>query len=229
LKRTVPVIIASAVGFVLVIAFFIPRTQAWGETAVLWFNILAAVAFVLGAGNLIKVQLESISARRPGWGFALVTLVAFFTMFIAGMLKIGVFPAGQYPEHAWSGKFESAGAPFGWMYNYIFSPITATMFASLAFYVASAAFRAFRAKNVEAILLLGTAFVVLIGNTAMARLTDPLPEYLAFLRLDVLVANLMSYVATGVTRAITIGVAVGVAATSLRILLGIDRPYLGRL
>ncbi|MBL9120712.1 MAG: hypothetical protein JNL80_12455 [Phycisphaerae bacterium] len=228
MKRAVPTLIAATVGFVLVIAFFIPATQSWGETAVVWFNILAGVAFILGGGNLVKVQLETISARRKGYGYAIVTLAAFFAMLAFGLLKIGVHPQAQYPLHPWAGPHDAPSSPFGWMYEYIFSPITATMFASLAFYVASAAFRAFRAKNVEAILLLGTAFLVLVGNTAIARITDALPESLAFLRLDSIVANLMTYLSTGAWRAITIGIAIGVAATSLRVLLGIDRPYLGR-
>lgn len=228
MKRAVPTLIAATVGFVLVVAFFIPATQSWGETAVVWFNILAGVAFILGGGNLVKVQLETISARRKGYGYAIVTLVAFFAMLAFGLLKIGVHPQAQYPLHPWAGPHDAPSSPFGWMYEYIFSPITATMFASLAFYVASAAFRAFRAKNVEAILLLGTAFLVLVGNTAIARITDALPESLAFLRLDSIVANLMTYLSTGAWRAITIGIAIGVAATSLRVLLGIDRPYLGR-
>lgn len=228
MRRLVPTLTASAVGFVLVIAFFIPSTQSWGERAVVWFNILAGVAFILGAGNLVKVQLETISLRRKGYGYAVVTLASFVLMLAFGLFKIGVQPEPQYPLHPWAGPHDAPSSPFGWMYDYIFSPITATMFASLAFYVASAAFRAFRAKNVEAILLLGTAFLVLLGNTAVARLTDGLPDALAFLRLDSLVANLMTYVSTGAWRAITIGVAVGVAATSLRVLLGIDRPYLGR-
>jgi energy-coupling factor transporter transmembrane protein EcfT len=228
MKRAVPTLIAAIAGFVLVIAFFIPSTQSWGEKAVVWFNILAGVAFVLGGGNLVKVQLETISSRRKGYGYAAVTLIAFFAMLSFGLFKIGVHPQAQYPLHPWAGAHDAPSSPFGWMYDYVFSPITATMFASLAFYVASAAFRAFRAKNIEAILLLATAFLVLIGNTAIARITDALPEQLAFLRLDSIVANLMTYLSTGAWRAITIGIAVGVAATSMRVLLGIDRPYLGR-
>ncbi len=228
MRRTIPILIASLAGFVLVVAFFIPSTQSWGEKAVIWFNILAGVAFVLGGANLMKVQLETISARREGWGYAMVTLVSFALMLVFGIFLVGVHPEDQYPAYRWSGKYDASGAPFGWMYDYIFSPITATMFASLAFYVASAAFRAFRAKNIEAILLLATAFIVLIGNTAIARLTDGLPPALSFLRLDNVVANIMGFVTTGAWRAITIGIAIGVAATSLRVLLGIDRPYLGR-
>lgn len=228
MNRAVPTLIAVGAGAVLVVAFFLPATQSWGETAVVWFNILAGVAFILGGGNLVKVQLEAISARRPGWGYAAVTLVSFLLMLGAGLFKIGVNPPEQYPTHVWAGPHDQPSSPFGWAYDYVFSPITATMFASLAFYVASAAFRAFRAKNVEAVLLLGTAILVLVGNTAVARLTDAFPDAIAFLRLDALVANLMTYLSTGAWRAITIGIAVGVAATSLRVLLGIDRPYLGR-
>jgi hypothetical protein len=225
MKRTVPVLIACVTGLVLVVAFFSPQSEASSEAAVTWFNILAAIAFVLGGGNLLKVQLETISARRPGWGYAAVVLVSFVATLAFGLLKVGVPPAPQYPAHAWSGQYDAPQTPFGWIFEYVLTPLTATMFASLAFYVASAAFRAFRAKNVEAILLLGTAFLVLLGRTAVANLTEGLPPAL---QLENIVAWIMSYISTAGTRAITIGIAVGVAATSLRVLLGIDRPYLGR-
>lgn len=228
MKRIAPVVIAIVVGYVLIVAFFIPATMSWGETAADWFSILAGVAFILGGSNLMKVQLESISARRPGWGYAVVVLVSFLVMLIAGLLKIGVPPEVQYPSHAWSGKYDAGVSVLGWIFKFVYTPLTATMFASLAFYVASAAFRAFRAKNFEAVLLLGTSFIVLLGNTAVARLTDGLPPQLSFLRIDQIVVNLMAYVTTGVNRAILIGIAIGVAATALRVLVGIDRPYLGR-
>ena len=48
-----------------------------------------------------------------------------------------------------------------WMYRAIFSPCQATMFSLLAFFVASASYRAFRAKTPEATVLLLAAFVIL--------------------------------------------------------------------
>ena len=141
-----------------------------------------------------------------------------------------LFAAAHEVKFPWSGQYLADGNPFWWLYRYLFTPLTATMFALLAFYVASAAFRAFRAKNFEAILLLGTAFIILLGRTfAGVILTGWIPENSAFagLRIDNLTVEIMRVVVTTGNRAIILGVALGVASTSLRVLLGIDRSYLG--
>ncbi|MHC4966643.1 MAG: hypothetical protein ACYTGE_17265, partial [Planctomycetota bacterium] len=118
--------------------------------------------------------------------------------------------------------------PFWWLYEYVFKPLQATTFAMLAFYVASAAFRAFRAKNIEAILLLGTAFVILLGRTfAGVVLTAWLPDWLSGLKLENLTVYIMQVFNTAGNRAIMIGIALGIASTSLKVLLGVDRSYLG--
>ncbi|WP_437202443.1 hypothetical protein [Planctomicrobium sp. SH664] len=139
-----------------------------------------------------------------------------------------LFLAAHEVKYPWSGDYSAGGTPFWWIYEYIFQPLLTTTFAVLAFYVASAAFRAFRAKNLEATLLLGTAFIILLGRTAAgAWLTGWLPESLAMFRIDQLTVYIMSIFNTAGNRAIMIGIALGIASTSLRVLLGIDRSYLG--
>jgi hypothetical protein len=231
MKRTVPLIITALGGFVLIIAFFIPYTEGWGDVAAIWFDVLAAIAFVLGGGNLLKMNLKRISDHRPGWGYAAVTLVAFLFTLTVGLGKIGVHPAENHPSVAWSGSYREIGGPFWWLYEYAFRPLTATMFAMLAFYVASAAFRAFRAKNLEATLLLGTAFIILLGRTyAGVWLTSWIPEDGAFsgLRIENLTVYIMSVFNTAGNRAIMIGIALGLASVSLKVILGVDRSYLGK-
>ena len=99
------------------------------------------------------------------------------------------------------------------------------MFALLACFIASAAFRAFRAKNTEAIILLSTAFIVLVGRTyAGTALTGWMPEALQF---DNLTGTIMNVFNLAGNRAITIGIGLGVVSLSLKILLGVDRSYLG--
>jgi hypothetical protein len=228
MKRTIPTIIASTAGFVLIIAYFIPRTQNWGEVASIWFDVLAAIAFVLGGGNLLKIHLVKVSDRASGWGYSAITLVAFLTTLFVGLAKLGINPAELYPDKVWSGSYREVGRPFWWLYQYAFVPLTATMFSMLAFYVASAAFRAFRARNVAATLLLGTAFIILLGRTfAGVWLTGWLPEPLSGLRIENLTVDIMRVFNTAGNRAIMIGIALGTASVSLKILLGVDRSFLG--
>ena len=228
MKRTIPLLITAITGFVLILAYFIPATQGWGEVVAIWFDILASIAFILGGGNLLKIHLTKLSNKEEGYGYSVVTLVAFIATLTIGLGKIGVSPNLQFPSYEWSGQYRSIGSPFWWIYEYVFKPLTATMFAMLAFYVASAAFRAFRAKNVEAILLLGTAFIILLGRTfAGVALTSWMPDVISGLRLENLTVTIMQVFNTAGNRAIMIGISLGVAATSLKVLLGVDRSYLG--
>jgi hypothetical protein len=229
MKRTVPLFIASITGFVLIAAYFIPYTESWGDKVMTWFDIVAAFAFVLGAGNLLKMHLKKISDRRPGWGYSAVTALAFLITLAVGLAKVGVPPSEKFPAFPWSGSYLHEGGAFWWIYQYVFLPLSATMFAMLAFYIASAAFRAFRAKNVEAIILLTTAFIVLLGRTyAGVVLTDGLPESLSFLRLEQFTEDtIMNVFNLAGTRAIMIGIGLGIVSTSLKVLLGVDRSYLG--
>ena len=131
-------------------------------------------------------------------------------------------------KYPWSGYYQYSGSPFWFTYEYAFKPLTATMFSLLAFYVASAAFRAFRAKNFEAFLLLGTAFIILLGRTyAGGWLSDLLPDFLSPLRIDNITLFIMSVINKAGNRAIMIGISLGIVSTSLKILLGVDRSYLG--
>ncbi|MEQ1760220.1 MAG: hypothetical protein ABL986_18035 [Vicinamibacterales bacterium] len=236
MKRTVPLLIASATGFILIVAYFVPPIQAWSEQVSVWFNILAAVAFILGGANLLGNHLKHISDRARGWGYSVVLIVSFLATLVAGLGKIGVNPSADFPDFAWSGTYRQIGSPFWFFYEYAFTPLTATIFAILAFFIASAAFRAFRAKNIEAGLLLGTAFIVLLGRTfagvALTSWIDPAVwsgfQYFTGLRIENLTVYIMAVFNTVGNRAIMIGIALGIVSTSLKILLGLDRSYLGK-
>jgi len=231
MKRRIPLLITTITGFVLVVSYFIPYTQNWGEKAAVWFDILAAMAFVLGGGNLLRVQLKKISDRAAGWGYAVIVVLSFMVTLFIGLGKIGVPPSPQFAAYSWSGAYDGPGTPFSYVFEYAFTPLTASIFAMLAFYIASAAFRAFRAKNLDATLLLGTAFIILLGRTfAGVLLTSWIPagSFFSGLKIENLTIYIMTVFTTAGNRAIMIGIALGMVATALKIILTVDKSYLGK-
>jgi hypothetical protein len=106
-----------------------------------------------------------------------------------------------------------------WIYFKFFAPLQATMFALLAFYVASATFRAFRARSLEATLLLVAGAVVMLGQVSLGN------EWTGGLAGEVK-DFLMNNFVKAAERAIVIGASFGVLATGLRIVLGLERSYL---
>jgi hypothetical protein len=155
--------------------------------------------------------------RRPDWRYSVVTLVSFAIVLVIGLTKVGGAPGLQ-------GDVAGPGTIFSWVFAAIYDPLLATLYSLLAFFVASAAYRAFRLRSPEASVLLVAATIVLLGRTPLGTaLGDRLPASLGFLRVDTLSTWVMNVPNVAGQRTILIGIALGVAAMTLRILLSVDR------
>jgi len=111
------------------------------------------------------------------------------------------------------------GTSFKWLYENALIPLDATMFALLAFFMASAAYRTFRARTPEATVLLVVAVIVMLGRVPIGEmLYKQAPQVCEWFMMVPTVAA---------KRGILFGVALGSIATSLRIILGIERSHLG--
>jgi hypothetical protein len=229
MKRNIPLIITFIAGITLIISEFIPHFpfgQITGELEI-WFLIISGFAIILGQMNLFKVNFMKIKYKKPNWQYFIVTLVSFTVMVILGILwgtqnNAGILGSGEGIATAMGSK------PFDYLVSNVYEHLQATMFSLLAFFIASAAYRAFIARTVESNLLLGAAVLVMLGNTSFgASLTGWLPESLSFLHLPKISGFIMDYPNTAGQRAIMIGAGLGILGSSLRIILGIERSYLG--
>ncbi len=114
---------------------------------------------------------------------------------------------------------------FSWFYENVQVPCGATIFSILAFFMASAAFRTFRAKNLAAAMLLAAAIIVMFGRVPISETVGAwFGHSQAFAKAADVV---MEYPNMAAKRGIMLGISLGVIAQSLRILLGIERSYLG--
>lgn len=204
-KRTFPLFIAFVLGLTFTLQYYIPHpaSEALLTEASVWNQIIAGFAIILGVGSLLQVHYAKIKRQEAGWGYSGVLFASMLVVLGAGL---------------WSqGKAE--GTSFGWLYNYVIVALQSTMFSLLAFFVASAAYRAFRARTPEASVLLIAAIIVMAGRV-------PLGEYL-LPSLGQLSDWIMNVPNTAAQRAILIGVSLGGIATSIKIIFGIERAYLG--
>ncbi len=221
MRRNIPLAVTFVVGMLLIVSVFLPPIETIGEDFGVFFSIIAVFAFFLGGGNLIKVHFGKIMKKSNDWEFSLVTVVGFFAMLIIGLFKIGA--PGDI-----STSVTAEGSYFQEMFVYLINPLQSTMYALLAFFVASASYRAFRAKNREATILLVAAFIILLGRTPLGMmLTGWIPESFSIFQVPNLAVWIMNSPNLAGQRAIMIGISLGVVAMSLRLILGIERTYLG--
>lgn len=229
MKRKIPLLITFFVGSIIIVSEFIPH-KPFGQISERlenWFLIISGFAIILGQLNLFKVNFLKIKYKQENWPYFVVTLVSFAIMVFVGLSwgtesNPGIFGNGEAISSTIGSK------PFDYLFNNVYQHLSATMFSLLAFFIASAAYRAFIARTVESNLLLIAAVLVMLGNTSLGSfLTGWLPESLSFLHLPKISEFIMKYPNTAGQRAIMIGAGLGLIGSSLRIILGIERSYLG--
>jgi hypothetical protein len=213
MRREVPLVLTAIVGLTMIIAHFIPPFNILKDLFEDWFFIVAAFAIYLGVLNLLRINVDKIYKKRRDWPFGLVVILGFLVITIPGLF----FSGGR--------SFSDMGTSFYYLYIHLYYPLSATMFALLAFFVASASYRAFRARNVESAMLLGAAFVMMLGRVPIGDwITAWLPEGY---RLGNAADWIMDFPQTAGQRAIMIGIALGVVSSALRVILGLERTMGG--
>ena len=213
MKRELPLLMTAVIGIFMILSFFVPHhlvgvpADFLQQCAV----IVAAFGYVLGGANALRVNLEGIARRQPDWPYKLVMVISLIATVVVGLAD------GR--------RWQEPGTASMFLYNQMYSPMQGTMFSLLAFFIASAAFRAVRIRTVEAGLLAAAALIVMLGRVPVGdALTSWLPEPI---RMSAVQEWIMNVPQNAAKRAILMGAAMGVMATGLRVILGIERSYLG--
>jgi hypothetical protein len=270
-KRQIPILIVAVVGAITLFGWFIdqPNIQSFvDDDATQWYDILASFAIILGALNLMKLQIQKVVRKKKGWPYSLIAIGGFIFAITAGFIVKGVDDSVA----VWGAHVTTEGTVFKWMFDYMFTPMSATMFSLLAFFVASASYRAFRIRNFEATLLLVAGIIIMIGRVPIGSLISSwfvmyilvltLGIYVNFWKKNkmitfgvvgiglaiVTIAGMMTgwpldkpgvfylpviqewiyfYPNVAGARAIMIGIGLGIFATSIRYILGIEKSYIG--
>ena len=195
--------IAIASGLIVLLGYLYPLDALVQARGMLtnWAVIVAAMAVLVGVGNLAFVHLDKIRNREKNSIYGIVLVVALLVTFVAG-LWLG--PNHQVLQIAMDA---------------IIVPVEASLMAILAVTLVYASIRLLRRRtDVMTVIFLVVALLFLFA--VMPTPIGPVPG-------DFLVLQFLRLFSDGGARGLLLGIALGALLTSLRVLFGIDRPYGG--
>jgi hypothetical protein len=170
--------------------------------------VVATMAFLLGPFILLRSHVGNLVRRRQGWLEGLV-----FVVFLAASLLAAAL------------REEQVRSVLSVLYDALFFGVLMAFFASsmalLAFYLVSAAHRAFRVSSLEAGLMMAAAAIVLLGQVPLGDwLTQGLPKSLQLASVTQWILGVPN---TAVQRAVMIGACGGAFVAGFRQWLGLGK------
>lgn len=205
-RRVIPLTIIAVCAILTIVDYFVkvPAINAAASEIGGWAVIISAFAIGLGTMYLVISQVRCIVRRDKGrWPFSIILLVSMGIYVLTGLL----------------GKSPGTDPYFMWIYSNVQVPVNISMTALLAPFIASAAYRAFRVRSLEAGLMLIAGVLVMLKNAPIGTAI-----WSGFGPVGGWVYDVPSMAAS---RGILIGVGVGTLALGLRTILGYERGALG--
>ncbi|MBN2145742.1 MAG: hypothetical protein JW726_00080 [Anaerolineales bacterium] len=204
------VIIAGVAGGLVLLGYVFPATFGnLRQTLIHWAVLLAAFALLLGIFNLFSVHWKKATFRQPGAAYSLVLI--FFMFFTILLVLLDSFLLLKGPAGYWS----------LWVFNSFEKPVEISLLALLAVVLVFAAARLLRRRtSTFSVIFLVSALITLLLMAPVYLLKDPT----AFQPIRNLISGVL---AVAGARGLLLGIALGIVATALRVLIGAERPYGG--
>jgi len=217
-RKEIPIALTAFCALLAIFAFYfkIPEAKTASTTVQTWMLVMVNFAVVVGFGMILRMHKRRIDKRKPGdksWLFSawlIFVLIVFVLLGIYGVESTGT----AAPTNLWA---------FNWIYTNAIVALDSAMYSMLAFFIASASFRAFKARTKEAaVLLVSGAITMLYNAPAGSVIFGPFAQRFNDLGDWILnVPNMAGF------RGIMIGAAVGAISLGIRVLTGRERGYLG--
>lgn len=204
LKAVFLAAIAVGSGLVVLLGYFVSLPMLVGVRVAFlrWAAVLTGLALLIGVVNLLRVHWRKIVERQSGAFYSIILLLAFF-------VTVGVV-----------GFFGPASAAAAWLFRYVQLPLEASLLAILAVALAFAVARLpYRRLNLFSFIFVATVLFTLVSAISIPGLELPLLQQAR--------QWLIQVVSLAGARGILLGVALGMVATGLRVLISADRPYGG--
>jgi cytochrome bd-type quinol oxidase subunit 2 len=217
-RTPLSVAIAIGVGLIVLLGFFF-GTDASGEITLLGILrsyflqgavVVSGAALLVGVYNLTAVHVKKIRQRDESI-YSVITVLALLLTLLVGIYDITM----TYLQG------EPGLRNTRWIFENIQMPIESSLMAIIAISLTFAAIRLLsRRLNFMSAVFSVVVLVLLIGAIPAVAASD-------FNIITIFRNWILSVPAVGGARGIVLGMAMGIIATGIRILMGTDRPYGG--
>jgi hypothetical protein len=194
-------------------------------------NILTGFMIGLGIYSLLRIHLRRFFKFQKDWGFSLTLLLSMLAMIFFGyadwLSRLGERGALLDERSNWT--LVNYGRDF--LFEGLLQQMDAAMFSIIAFFILSAAYRAFRIRSVEATILLATALIVMLSlmGAVQYAIDTPIKQaagpngFLLNFQLSEISQWIRNTFQTSSLRGLAFGVGIGALAMGLRLWLSLER------
>jgi hypothetical protein len=216
LKRLFPIIltvIAISTGIIVLLSFVVDSEslRSWRSVLVEWTVIVVAFALFIGILNVLNVHAQRVF-KGQNVLYSLILVGAFSIVFVSGILPTDLLPE-DFPQFT-----GPDGLVMGFVFRYIQRPVQATIFSLMAFFIITAAWRAFRIHSAASLVMFISATLVLLGSIYLD--VGDAWKYVVETKDWILGVPAMAG-----ARGILLGIVLGTVVAGIRFLIGIERPY----
>lgn len=203
----IPIVITILCTLLQIIPFYIkvPPLEAASDTFRSWMILVATSSTFIGLITLIMIHSKTIQKQAKGWYYSVLMIIFMLAIVLSGL---------PIPEAGLGDK----NSVFAFLFKNIYTPLGSTMYSIIAFFITSAAYRAFRARNIEAGLVLLSGLLMVCKNAPITTAIWP-----GFVTIGDWIFDVPNM---STMRAVIIGSALGAIALAVRTLLGMERGYL---